>query len=254
MAPSCCLIFNLHYVGETQESVVFSCFFLFLIQKKATATKGGIKDGVFTCLIRKNCNWKSKGVVWNASERRAGERLFRNLKVILSEGAACKSETYLRSSHLRFTVREIRLANKWHQNYGFQFFSCCLVLGALERSYCFKRIKSKKLLPCSRIGWLESWPKRATVLFFPDWKKYGQTLPIDRCSKGLTEEPLCCETEKPWNKIERVLSRDTGLFPFFLKGDKVSLNKTMKPQPLSRGTVPKLTPHTDLLMESSKHT
>lgn len=89
---------------------------------------------------------------------------------------------------------------------------------------------------------------------FPRLKKIWSDASIWSLFWGLTEEPLCCETAKPWNKIERVLSRDTGLFPFFLKGDKVSLNKPMKPQPLSRGTVPKLTPHTDLLVESSKHT
>lgn len=49
MAPSCCLIFNLHYMGETQESMGFS-------QEKATLTKDTIKDGVFTCLIKMNCN------------------------------------------------------------------------------------------------------------------------------------------------------------------------------------------------------
>lgn len=32
MAPSCCLIFNLHYMGHTQESMVFS-------QKKAAEIK-----------------------------------------------------------------------------------------------------------------------------------------------------------------------------------------------------------------------
>ncbi len=45
MAPSCCLIFNLHYMGETQERMVFS-------QKKAVLTKDTIKDGVFTRLIK----------------------------------------------------------------------------------------------------------------------------------------------------------------------------------------------------------
>lgn len=53
MAPSCCLIFNLHYIGGggggAQESMVFS-------QKKAILTKDTIKDGVFTHLIKMNCN------------------------------------------------------------------------------------------------------------------------------------------------------------------------------------------------------
>lgn len=58
------LLFNLQSSlrwGNSREYGVFVflfCFYVvvFLIQKKATATKGDIKDGVFTCLIRKNCN------------------------------------------------------------------------------------------------------------------------------------------------------------------------------------------------------
>lgn len=77
MAPSCCLIFNLHYMGGgTQESVVFS-------QKKAMLTKDTIKDGVFTCLIKMNYNWKSKGGFGNAANCGLKKSLFRNLKVIL---------------------------------------------------------------------------------------------------------------------------------------------------------------------------
>lgn len=50
-----------------------------------------------------------------------------------------------------------------------------------------------------------------------------------------------------------MLSRDAGLFPFFFseKLNKVSLSEPVKGRALSRGTVPKLTPHADLLMESS---
>lgn len=78
MAPSCCLIFNLHYMGETQESMVFS-------QEKAVLTKDTIKDGVFTCLIKMNCNWKSKGGFGNAANCGLKKRWFRNLKVNLLE-------------------------------------------------------------------------------------------------------------------------------------------------------------------------
>lgn len=44
--------------------------------------------------------------------QRSGLESIKTLKVMLSEGTACKSETYCQRAHIRFNVRMIRLAHK----------------------------------------------------------------------------------------------------------------------------------------------
>lgn len=248
MAPCCCLIFNLHYMAETQESMGF-------IQKKAVLTKDTIKDGVFTCLIKMNCNWKSKGGFGNASNCGLKKRLFRNLKVILLEDDFFGiqriwlqfSRSVIRNTIIKLSSAyyccDFHFADDLHR---LMDLACSLDLGALET--------------ISKVTISKEWRQIRKVFSTQDKVRFGDRKSKDSIHLQFTQKVQDFCLRVVGQKIDHDVAGCKVRFSckkkkngYLFCGGWSVLEQTNLYQ-FSTGTVPKLTLNTDLPVESAEWT